>query len=356
MRRIAILIALVASAAPARAATFREAPILEDAGIQRLNRAVAREQVDRDLFAAPYATVVVGHVDVYDVFPYVESRWFQVVSDPAWNRLLAGEMGGRVAAFDAAATTAGQLRQPRGLATDEYDRIWVADSGNDRILVCRTSLKTVIGLDGVDFTAEVLDARQELADDGTPLNTGIVNTLELIQGHMALDFADLFQEASKARLQIGRAGLTTEELRDLYEVTPLAFDGERPLPADEVRFDDEGGLELRLGLAERDPAGSFPLRRKIRARGARPPGWRRDASRRGSGVNLGEHVPRSRPREPTSITEAPAARRRGRRARRRRTGAPRHRGRRSRCAYPCRTPARPGDRRTAGAGSRRAAS
>ncbi|MCP3917213.1 MAG: 2'-deoxycytidine 5'-triphosphate deaminase [bacterium] len=59
----------------------------------------------------------------------------------------------------------------------------------------------------------------------------------------------------QARLQTGRAGLATDELRELYRRTPLAFDGDRPLGEDEVRFDEDGGLELRVGLANRDPAG-----------------------------------------------------------------------------------------------------
>jgi len=57
------------------------------------------------------------------------------------------------------------------------------------------------------------------------------------------------------RLVRGTAALSTDELRALYERTPLCFEGERPLTADEVRFDDEGGLELRVGLDGRDPAG-----------------------------------------------------------------------------------------------------
>ncbi len=50
-------------------------------------------------------------------------------------------------------------------------------------------------------------------------------------------------------------GLTTDELRERFARTPLAFDGDRPLGVDEVRFDHDGGIELNLGLSGRDPAG-----------------------------------------------------------------------------------------------------
>lgn len=57
------------------------------------------------------------------------------------------------------------------------------------------------------------------------------------------------------RVQRGRAALTTDELQREYRAAPIVFDGPRPLTPDEVRFDDDGGLELSLGLAGRDPAG-----------------------------------------------------------------------------------------------------
>jgi dCTP deaminase len=57
------------------------------------------------------------------------------------------------------------------------------------------------------------------------------------------------------RLARGQAALSTRELRELYRETPLCFDGGRALTESEVRFDDEGGLALRVGLAGREPAG-----------------------------------------------------------------------------------------------------
>ncbi|MFT5733203.1 MAG: dCTP deaminase [Planctomycetota bacterium] len=57
------------------------------------------------------------------------------------------------------------------------------------------------------------------------------------------------------RVHRGSPGLSTAELRERYAETPLVFDGDRPLDIDEVRFDNDGGLELNLGLANRSPAG-----------------------------------------------------------------------------------------------------
>lgn len=61
---------------------------------------------------------------------------------------------------------------------------------------------------------------------------------------------------AQVRLQTGPAALTTAELRAVYRETPLCFDqDDRPLGEDEVGFDDDGGLVLRIGLEGRNPVG-----------------------------------------------------------------------------------------------------
>lgn len=60
---------------------------------------------------------------------------------------------------------------------------------------------------------------------------------------------------AQLRLQRGIAALSTDELRAVYRETPLCFEGGRALGEDEVRFDDDGALELRIGLEGRDPCG-----------------------------------------------------------------------------------------------------
>jgi hypothetical protein len=117
------------------AETFERTRIAPDQGIDVLHRGVARERVGRDLFSNPYATVTIGQVDVYDVFPYVEARHFQIVSDPRWNRLVFGEVGQSLRAFDGAGSPMGALSEPRGMAVSEDNRVFVADAGNDRVVV-----------------------------------------------------------------------------------------------------------------------------------------------------------------------------------------------------------------------------
>lgn len=132
-------LAFILAAGPAVAGTFDARPVAPELGLDVLNRGVARAQTGRSLFANPYATVTIGNVDVYPVFPYVESRTFQVVSDPRWNRLVFGEAGRSLRAYDGRSGPLGALKEPRGLAVDEHNRVYVADAGNDRIVVLQAS-------------------------------------------------------------------------------------------------------------------------------------------------------------------------------------------------------------------------
>lgn len=176
MRRAILLtlgLTLLAATAP-RAGTFERARIVPDLGLDAITRGVTRQQVGRDLFSDPWATVTIGHVDLYDVFPYVESRTFQVVSDPRWNRLVIGEAGRALRAYDGAGTALGPLSEPRGLAVDENDRVYVADAGHDRVVVLQASTTygevTLAPLYEIRGLARPFDVAW--SDGGTPFTPG----------------------------------------------------------------------------------------------------------------------------------------------------------------------------------------
>lgn len=57
------------------------------------------------------------------------------------------------------------------------------------------------------------------------------------------------------RLSRGTATLTRDELRAEYELAPMCHSNDGPIAPANVRFDADGGIELHLGLAGRDPAG-----------------------------------------------------------------------------------------------------
>ncbi len=141
MRRSLLLVIglTLAAAPPLHAGTFARASIAPDLGLDAFTRGVARAQVGRDVFSDPWATVTISNVDVYDRFPYVEARNFEIVSDPRWNRLVCGEAGRSLRAYDGAGGPLGSLSEPRGMAVDEQNRVYVADAGHDRVVVLRAN-------------------------------------------------------------------------------------------------------------------------------------------------------------------------------------------------------------------------
>lgn len=229
MNRTTFLItALTAGAfAPAWGATFESAPLLPDEGVDVLNRTVTREVLDRDLFSSPYATVVVGHVDIYDRFPYLESRWFQVVSDPGWNRLLYGEVGGDLGAHDGQQTAWGQMNEPRGLSVDEFGRVYVADTGNHRVLAFdtwtefdRIQLKPVFAIEGLARPFDVA-----YSDAGTPFDRSDDRLYVADTGRSRVAAYDLTENDATFRSAVGELGSGANKFAGPMALTVGRTDG-----------------------------------------------------------------------------------------------------------------------------------
>ncbi len=171
MNRCAITITLLlflTGSAPG--ATFVPRPYLDEGGVETLNSEVTNRILNRELFGTPWATVVIGRVDIYESFPYLESRHYQVVSDPEWNRLLMGEVASGLAAFDGKNSSVGSLSEPRGMSVDDQGLLFLADTGNDRVVVFRAvtefetiSLEPVQVIDGLSAPYDV-----DVSDGGTP--------------------------------------------------------------------------------------------------------------------------------------------------------------------------------------------
>src|SRR5262245_49783986 len=176
VRRIILLVLSLtfATAGSSSAGTFERSPIAPELGVDALTRSVARARVGRDVFANPYATVTIATVEVYDRFPYVESRRFEIVSDPRWNRLVYGEAGRTLRAFDGHGSSLGRLSDPRGMAVDDQNRVYVADAGNNRVVVLQAT--TEFGeIDLVPLYAITrLNSPYDVAcsDGGTPFRPG----------------------------------------------------------------------------------------------------------------------------------------------------------------------------------------
>jgi len=174
-RCVAWMVGLAAAATWSNvlADTFEPRAIAPEVGVEALTKGLSRQHLDRDLFASPYASVLFGSVDVYDVFPYAESRYFLAVTDPEWNRLVISDTKQRVLrSFDGKNSGIGALNSPHGIAVDEHQNVYVCDTDNNRIVVLE--LKTEF--DAVDISAvsviEGLSRPYDVShsDAGTPFD------------------------------------------------------------------------------------------------------------------------------------------------------------------------------------------
>lgn len=222
-----VTLGLVLLAASAPAGTFRPAELLPEAGIDVLDRSVAQATLDRELFGEPHASVVIGRVDVYGRFPYLEARYFQVVSDPQWNRLLFGQTDRGLDAFDGAATSFGSLKEPRGLSSDEDGRVYVADTGNDRVLVFETStefeemqLVPVFAIDGLHRPHDVA-----FSNGGTPFDRSDDRLYVADTGANRVLRVDIDGEQARVVSEIGGLGSGEGRFAGPTAVAVARFDG-----------------------------------------------------------------------------------------------------------------------------------
>lgn len=101
--------------------------------ISKLTRAVTRDKLDRQLFSKPYSSVLFSSVTQLESAPFFAARYVQLVTDPAWNRIVYGDYEGWIKTYSG--TDSQKLNRPHGIDRDVNGRIYVADTGNNRIVV-----------------------------------------------------------------------------------------------------------------------------------------------------------------------------------------------------------------------------
>lgn len=113
--------------------------------------------------------------------------------------------------------------------------------GSDQVLAIRSSLLMEADLAPAQITAEILDARQFLADSGSALDTTTVNTLELLQAHLEWDLGALARGRQHLRLGRETVNLGNRRLmaRNAFRNTINAFTGA------DWRWETKDGLSMR---------------------------------------------------------------------------------------------------------------
>ena len=101
--------------------------------------------------------------------------------------------------------------------------------GGDQILLLRTIVAARITHESLRFTGELMDSRAALDDRGTPISTGLVNPLELLQANLEWGLSDVFAPGDDMSLRIGRmtmdVGSRRLVARNRFRNTINAFTG-----------------------------------------------------------------------------------------------------------------------------------
>ena len=69
--------------------------------------------------------------------PFFTARYVQLVTDPAWNRVIYGDYNGWIKAYGNTGEGSEDLNRPHGIDRDTEGNVYIADTGNHRIVVCR---------------------------------------------------------------------------------------------------------------------------------------------------------------------------------------------------------------------------
>ena len=89
-----------------------------DHEIDKITKSITLGKLDRQLFKKPYAGVLFSSVTQLSSAPFLTSRYVQLVTDPAWNRIVYGDYEGWMKAYDSSETGPEALNRPHGIDRD----------------------------------------------------------------------------------------------------------------------------------------------------------------------------------------------------------------------------------------------
>jgi len=116
--------------------TFINRELAPEHQISMLSRRVTTGKLQRQLFSLPAGSALFAKLQQFDTAPYFQASYVQLVTDPAWNRIVYGDYQKWIKAYDGAESGT-PLNRPQSLVVDPQGVVYVADMGNSRILALK---------------------------------------------------------------------------------------------------------------------------------------------------------------------------------------------------------------------------
>ena len=108
--------------------TFIETPVSAEQHIDRLSRSVTRAKLGRTLFSVPGPTASYYTAHYMQNAPFVTATYVQFVVDPAWNRIVYGNLNMWIKSYE-------DLKGPTSIAVDPFGRVFVGETGRQQVTV-----------------------------------------------------------------------------------------------------------------------------------------------------------------------------------------------------------------------------
>jgi len=127
-------LSLLNASANAANYSFINKEIAPEHSLGVLSRHVTQSRLQRNLFGLPHSMALFAKVQQFDAAPFLAASYVQLVTDPAWNRIVYGDYQRWIKAYDGH-DSGRPLNHPQGIAVDAQGRVYVADTDNGRVLV-----------------------------------------------------------------------------------------------------------------------------------------------------------------------------------------------------------------------------
>ena len=144
--------------------TFKDIPFSDELNITQLTKSETKSHLSRELFGSIDKSATYYSAKYFNTAPFVKSIFLQFVTDPAWNRVLYGNLNHWIKSLE-------NIPGPSAVEVDATGRVFVGSIGDNKIFVYQIFGEDENIVLNQTFTIDnIYPADISLNDNGTPLD------------------------------------------------------------------------------------------------------------------------------------------------------------------------------------------